>query len=133
MSLAEELLADLDDIGEVNDDVEDEDIVDVNEQLQMASKMDTDGSIPSLTKLNKSEVVSNQIRTVYKWKRYNINIPVILCLLVEVVEYKGDISFLNEIILFSKLGTILSSHITLYLPSRKILISKIYYGQGKHC
>ena len=66
MSLAEELLADLDDIGEVNDDIEDEDIVDVNEQLQMASKMDTDGSIYSLTKLNKSEVVSDQIRTVYK-------------------------------------------------------------------
>ena len=66
MSLAEELLADLDDIGEVNDDIEDEDIVDVNEQLQMASKMDTDGSIHSLTKLNKSEVVSDQIRAVYK-------------------------------------------------------------------
>ena len=55
MSLAEELLADLDDMGE-NDDVEEEeeDIVDINDQLKLASE---DRSIHAITRLSNSQEV----------------------------------------------------------------------------
>lgn len=60
MSLAEELLADLDDDDDEVNEVEEEedDLVDVNNQLQLSSDVD-DRSVHALTKLNESQLVSS--------------------------------------------------------------------------
>ena len=58
MSLAEELLADLDDdCDEYNELEEEDELVDVNSQAQLGSDID-DRSVHALTKLNQSQLVS---------------------------------------------------------------------------
>ena len=62
MSLAEELLADLDDIEDANDELAagDDNIMDATEQLEeLAKKMD--GSIHSIAQLNASDEVGIQL------------------------------------------------------------------------
>lgn len=60
MSLAEELLADLDDYDGADDIEVEEDIVDINDQLELAAKLD-DRSVHALTTLNQSQLVSYYI------------------------------------------------------------------------
>lgn len=57
MSLAEELLADLDDIEDANDELAGEDIMDAAEQLEELTKK-MDGSIHTIAQLNSSDEVS---------------------------------------------------------------------------
>lgn len=61
MSLAEELLADLEEDDEIEE--EEEEYVDIDEQLQAVAD---DKSVNSLTKLNQSKVVSTYMY-MYTW------------------------------------------------------------------
>ena len=67
MSLAEELLADLDDIEDANDELAagDDNIMDAAEQLEeLARKMD--GSIHSIAKLNASDEVGMGLNGLFR-------------------------------------------------------------------